>query len=453
MSRPFEYHNIYIKYTQTEILMHILLKYLLYLSTINLCLNIGSRHSELDGVFLQTGQNTETRSFGITADPQNPNDSAHIAINTPNGSANSWGSVSSSGPGASASSSSTISVSRPANVVNNGSNPGSNASNNTPQPSDAPSTPVTGTTTPTPGTNLSEQPTAAVEPQTPVQPANPAVENLIDSLRDITSSIQPQVAETTSKAFTNNMNWTALDMKGIDISSSSLQELYLVSTDNNIYLYNPLLGSSQQVLDGNNYMRVITKNKQLFALTKTNTISYVKGSNIYNFESCTNDLAITNLGEIYKLGCDQSSNVYPLFKLQCKFLNRAYSKLLDTIIGRPGITCEWVYQNIKAMRVVVGEFGLFYIINADRKVEKYTDGTSKLISDLMVKDISLSADGSLYVVDLNGGLFILNPSDGKTTKVADNVLTATAGPLNLPIYINNSNEILMPSQVVEFLNQ
>jgi hypothetical protein len=398
-------------------------------------------------IFLQVNPNTETRSFEINANANNPTNNASIAINTPNGSSSSSSSIHVSGPGATAYSSSTISHS------NGGSNPGRatngdalgntntlNSANNTTDSTNQP-TSVPASNDPTPQASNTES-TASSD----------AVDNLINKLRDITYSIQPQVTETTSNLLTNNVQWTSLNIKGIDISSSSLQELYVVGMDNNIYLYNPLFNSTSIVLDGNKYMRVITKNKQLFAITTNNTISYVKGNNIYNFESCTNDLAVTELGEIYKLGCDRS-NIYPLFKLQCRFLSKSYSKLLDTVIGRPGITCEWVYKNIKATKLAVGAFGLLYTINQDSHVELHVDDQTKVISDLLVRDLTLSNDGSLYVVDMNSVLYILNPSDGKTTKIAENVLTVTAGPINMPIYIDTSNNIFISRQVVEFLNQ
>jgi hypothetical protein len=414
-------------------------------------------------VLLQTKQNTETRSYTITANSNQPTNSADIAINTNSGSVRSSSSVSTSGPGATASSTSTVSVSSNIPVGRNTEAASTNipaatsSSNAVPSTPSTPSTPNTNapvadastTATATPSANDNSTNTSS---STSGNQARDLLNNYMNKYSDISNQVQGEITDLASELFLN-LKWNTLNIQGIDISASNLMNIYIVGTDNNIYLYNPVLNTKSAIYSDNNYIKVIANSGQLFAITKRRSISFLKGTTTYSFESCTNDLAVSDLGEIYKLGCDTLPVAYPLYKLRCSYNTNYYTKLLDILIGQPNISCEWVYQKINAMKIALGPFGTIYAINADNKIEAHSANGNIQIIDVVAKDLAVSKNGLLYVVHDNNDLCIHNPKDGRMSKIASNVSSVTAGILDIPMYIDTSNNVFIPSQMLEVLNR
>lgn len=88
-----------------------------------------------------------------------------------------------------------------------------------------------------------------------------------------------------------------------------------------------------------------------------------------------------------------------------------------------------------------------YVVNSYGQLQGY-DGTDWVtISDIQFIDVTVSNDGLVYAVALDGTIYIVNSDNSLTCLDTEKAKAITAGPYSQPFIVNAKNNVLTTSKL------
>jgi hypothetical protein len=173
-------------------------------------------------------------------------------------------------------------------------------------------------------------------------------------------------------------------------------------------------------------------------------------------DGCIRDIAVTPKGDVYKLGCDYDENGYSVYRYICKALG-----FIDCY-GKDGMVyheftendeCFWFKLDIRANKISVTDHETLYLIDGKNHSYFYDQNIFNLkkITEIKVKDMSVSNDGNLFLTGMDQMIYIISTNDDGENPSAiecfkSNATAISVGPINLPFIISDNGAVLFSSK-------
>ena len=267
----------------------------------------------------------------------------------------------------------------------------------------------------------------------------------------------------------NSVQWTSTGIEAVDVGVGAEGDMYVIGTDDLIYQYEFKTNSYISV-DGDFELLKPTRidvdeNGTPYVIANCGKVYYLDFFNHWvELDGCASDIGVGRGSDVWKIGCDEKSQGgFGIWKLICEehqeepstycereqIRFRKLTYLFSNLKQNHKNTakhCFWYRIEGEGTRIDVSPDGLPYIIGPGNVVMKYEDPNWLGIFGNYAVDLTVSNEGLLFIVDLNGNIHrVITEELGTWEQVNGNAIAISAGPYSQPLMIGKQDNIVYTS--------